>query len=170
MIKVRFNKIADHALSMAESRDELIARIIDLYASINHAMRQLKAEPWMELDLTIAQLKSLVFISHEGSTNPKNLAMALGVTPSNVTGIVDRLIEQGLVNRREDPQDRRMLRLRSTEKGEALLTGLREKAIAGLSSVLAKMSSEELSVLVTGLSSFAHAIEVNAAGQNGDHP
>jgi len=51
----------------------------------------------MDLSLTIGQLKSLFFIDFEGSTNFKKLATALGVTPPNVTGIVDHLVEQGLV-------------------------------------------------------------------------
>jgi len=68
-------------------------------------------DAWMELSLSVAQLKSLFFISKEGSTNFKKLAQALRVTPSNVTGIVDHLVEEGLVSRQENPEDRRMLML-----------------------------------------------------------
>ena len=49
-----------------------------------------------------------------------HLAGALHCDTSNVTGIVDRLEDRGLVERRVDPRDRRVKRLVLTEEGEAL--------------------------------------------------
>ncbi len=54
----------------------------------------------------------------------KKLAEALGVTPPNVTGIIDRLVEQALVTRTENPEDRRIMLLQTTEKGHELLDNL----------------------------------------------
>ena len=113
----------------------------------------------MALPLTIGQLKSLFFISNEGGTSSKKLAEALGVTPTNVTGIVDRLVKQGLVSRAEDPNDRRMLLLKSTKAGEELIYGLRERKRTGFSRVLAGMGDDELLVLQRGLTSLVKAIQ-----------
>ncbi len=104
----------------------LIEKIIQLQRQLNRALRQHEPDVWMNLNLTIAQLKSLFFIVNEGSINFRKLAAALGVTPANMTGIVNRLVVQGLVSRTENPEDRRMLLLRATGKGEALVTNLRE--------------------------------------------
>jgi DNA-binding MarR family transcriptional regulator len=77
-----------------------------------------------------------------------------------VTGIVDRLVEQGLVSRRENPENRRMSVLQPTEKGEALLASLRERTIGQLSELLTRLSEEQLSTLAQGLRFLAKATEV----------
>jgi DNA-binding MarR family transcriptional regulator len=142
-------------------REALIKEIIELQRKIDRARRQYELDIWMDLPITMAQLKSLFFISNRGSTNLMNLAAALGVTSTNTTGIIDRLVKQGLVNRTDNPQDRRMLVLRVTEKGEELLARLRQKRRDYMKDVLAPMSIEELSVLAQGLTFLVKANEIH---------
>jgi DNA-binding MarR family transcriptional regulator len=142
-------------------KKELIEKIIELQRIVDRARRQYEVDVWMELDVTLPQLKSLFFISHQGSTNLSTLATALRVTPTNVTGIVDRLVKQGLVSRTENPDDRRMLLLRATEKGEELLIKLRERRWGYISGVLSHLDSKELNVIAEGYASMVRAIEDN---------
>ncbi len=136
---------------------KLIEEIIKLQQQISRTMEQHPPEAWMDLNLTLGQLKSLFFIDFDESTNFKKLAAALGVTPPNVTGIIDRLVEQGLVSREENPDDRRMLLLKTTDKGKALVAKLRESKISSMSGILAQLNSTELSALAEGLSAIARA-------------
>jgi len=142
-------------------RAELIKEIIELERKVNRALRQYSPDAWMDLSLTTAQLKSLFFIDNEGSTNFTKLAAALGVTSSNVTGIVDRLVEQELVSRKENPEDRRVLLLSVTGKGKELLTNLRERRVKQMSEVLTHMSLGELSILARGLTLLVKASEAH---------
>jgi DNA-binding MarR family transcriptional regulator len=128
-----------------------IAEIIKLYRQMNRYMRHDSPDVWMDLTLTVPQLKSLFFITNEGTTNLRKLAAALKVTPSNVTGIVDRLVQQGLVSRQENPEDRRVSLLKPTEHGEAVVDNLRERRTSYLSRVLGQLRSHELSLLEGGL-------------------
>ncbi len=138
---------------------ELITEIIELQRKVDRARRQYELDVWMGLPLTIAQLKSLFFISNQGSTNLGKLAAALGVTPTNTTGIVERLVKQGLVSRTENPEDRRMLLLRATDKGEELVTSLRERRRGHMSEVSAHMSVDELTTLAQGFASLVKATQ-----------
>jgi MarR family transcriptional regulator, organic hydroperoxide resistance regulator len=140
-------------------RAVLIEEIARLQKRIGQALHQSAPEAWLGLDLTIGQLKSLFFIDHEGTTNFRKLAQALNVTPPNVTVIIDRLVEQGLVSREENPEDRRMLLLKTTEKAKTLLATLRENQTSHISGVLTQMSLEDLSALLRGLGALATAIE-----------
>jgi DNA-binding MarR family transcriptional regulator len=81
----------------------------------------------------------------------------LRVTPSNVTGIVDRLVEQGLVNRTQNPEDRREMTLQTTDEGRALVSNLREAEIKQMSQILSLLTLRELSSLAEGLSAFIKA-------------
>ncbi len=122
-------------------------------------LRKQAPDAWMELHLTVAQLKSLFFVSNEGNTNIGKLATALGVTPANVTGIVERLVQQGLLSRDENPEDRRMMVLRTTEKGRALINDLRERQMSRLSGILDNLNEDELSKVAQGLSLLLGACE-----------
>jgi MarR family transcriptional regulator, organic hydroperoxide resistance regulator len=138
----------------------LIKEIMELQRKVDRFRRGTEIEAWMTLPaITMPQLKSLFFISNQGSTNLGKLASALGVTPANVTGIVDRLVEQKLVTRVENVQDRRMLMLHTTEKGEELVTTLRERKRSYLSKTLADLNSDELNNLSRGLASLVKAME-----------
>jgi DNA-binding MarR family transcriptional regulator len=142
-------------------RVQLTREIIKLQQRVNRALGQYVPEAWLEVNLTIGQLKSLVFIANQDETNFRKLAAALGVTPASVTGIVDRLVEQGLVSREENPEDRRMLLLKATKRGEALLTKLRESRISRMSEILSQLSKEELSALARSLATLADVAEHN---------
>ncbi len=130
----------------------LISEVIKLDREAQRLIRRQSFGAWMELSLTVPQLKSLFFISNEPGTSPGKLAAALDVTPSNVTGIVDRLVRQGLLVRQENPQDRRVLVLKVTNKGEAILSDLRERTTSSMREILDHLNVQELSLLDRGLS------------------
>ena len=139
-------------------RTELIEEIIQLQ-KISYAAGQYAPEVWMELNLTIGQLKSLFFIESEGVTNFRKLASALRVTPPDVTRIIDCLVQQGLVSRQENPDDRRMMLLQVTTEGKSLLARLRESKTTHLYHILAQLSMGELMTLAQGLSALVGAVD-----------
>jgi DNA-binding MarR family transcriptional regulator len=152
-----------------KEKAELVEQIIELQRQVRRALRGYVPEAWMNLNLTIPQLKSLFLIAREGSMNTKSLAKELGVTSPNVTGIIDRLVKQGLVSRQENPEDRRMLEIRVTDKGEAILASLREEMISSMSGLLARMSTEELSSVARALASLARAAEAQKGESQDEH-
>ena len=107
-------------------KTELVDEVLALQGQVDHVVRYFSVEPWIDLKMTIAQLKSMFFINARGETNFKKLADALGVTPPNITGIIDRLVNQGYVSRTENTEDRRVMLLQMTEKGKDLIRHLHE--------------------------------------------
>ncbi len=102
--------------------------------------------------------------SREGLTMGE-LSRRLMVTNGNVTGLVRRLVEEGLVARRSDPGDRRLQRVRLTEEGLALFG--RMAAVHGqwVTELLGDLTAEERRALSALLA------RVKAAGLRGkgDH-
>ena len=140
-------------------KDEAINEIIGLQKRASKVLGGYALESWRHLDVPMAQLKSLFIITSKGVTNFSMLAQELGVTSGNVTGIVDRLVEQGLVIRNPDPEDRRVIRLEATEKGRDLLTNLMEAQTKHMAHILTHMNLDELTALSLGLSGLIRAIE-----------
>jgi DNA-binding MarR family transcriptional regulator len=72
-----------------------------------------------EYELTPAQFEVLARVGAAGGLSQQELADRLLVTKGNVCGLIDRMEEAGLVERRPDPEDRRPNRLHLTATGRA---------------------------------------------------
>lgn len=70
-----------------------------------------------DLGITIGQSFVLFYLLQRDGSNVKDIAAAVQLDSPAVTGLVDRLIKQGLVNRQDDPEDRRSVQIYLTEHG-----------------------------------------------------
>lgn len=98
--------------------------LLRLARVIQHALRVTDTPSWCAVDLTMPQLKALLLADSPAGASHGEIARALGVGLSTVTGVVDRLVEHGFVERHTDPDDRRLSRVRITRAGSDLLDGL----------------------------------------------
>src|SRR6478735_10990071 len=99
----------------------------------------------MEVDgiVTSPQLRVLVFIATRGPRNPGDIAVELGVHASNATRISDKLVRAGLIERSEDPADRRYVMLSLTGEGERLVERVIEHRRKAVAAVLAAIPADE---------------------------
>lgn len=141
-------------------RTELTQEIIALQEKMSQAMTRHTPDAWMNLSLTLSQLRVLFFVDFEGSTNFERLSASLGSTRRNISAIVDALIEQGLVKRDKHPDDRRLVILKLTKKGESLIASLRKSQMTRMTGMLAKMSLKELSAMCEHLTVLAKTFGV----------
>ena len=74
--------------------------------------------------VTLPQLRVLVLASQPGHLNATGVAEALDVHLSSASRICDRLVQAGLLDRRDLPRDRRNVELTLTRAGERLLETL----------------------------------------------
>lgn len=106
------------------------------------------------LDLTPPQFYVLATIGYAGGLPFSEIGEKMMVTVSNLTGIVDRLEEKGLVVRERDNHDRRVVRVTLTEKGAKSYKStipLFEKSISEFFSPLTKSQQKELASLLRKL-------------------
>ena len=142
-------------------KKEIIEEMIKLQRWIDRDRRQYELDAWMHLHLSIGQLKSLFFISNQGSTSLGQLAKALEVTPTNTSGIVDRLMKRGLITRTENADDRRLLVLRTTIRGDELITQLRQKRKAHLNELFNHLSDKDAKTVLESLKILADIIKTH---------
>ncbi|MDC1211211.1 MarR family transcriptional regulator, partial [Porticoccaceae bacterium] len=96
-----------------------------------------------EYNLTRSQWSVLVLLSRENGAQQKRLADIIGVTAITMTGLVDRLERAELVERRQDPQDRRAKQVFLTDKVEPLMEKIKLVAKQVRSSALKGISAAE---------------------------
>lgn len=119
---------------------------------------------WEELGLTIPQLRVLFFLQREPNAPAGAIAQYLGVTPSTVTGLVDRLVRIQLVRRTEDPSDRRMVRNVLTDRGVEVVSQVEESGRTFMAEIFERMGDERLDALMRALQDLiAAAAEVEPA-------
>jgi DNA-binding MarR family transcriptional regulator len=126
-----------------------------LFDSLQHDRTQL----WLDVDLTIQQLKTLLLTVRAGAITAGQISRELRVGFSTVTGLVDRLADQGLVDRGEDPRDRRATRVTPTTAGLALVERLYSYRRERLRRLLEYMATDALVHYEQGLASIAAAAE-----------
>ncbi len=107
--------------------------------------------------LTLPQLRALMILATRGPASLSELADELGVHPSNATRACDRLVAAQLVDRRENPADRRHLLLDLTADGRALIDGVVARRRAEVARILRHMPPLHRRALGRALAEFAAA-------------
>jgi DNA-binding MarR family transcriptional regulator len=123
------------------------------------ALVGISAQSLAEVDevVTPPQMRVLVMIASRGALNLGAVARGLGVHPSNATRACDRLVAAGLLDRRDDPADRRNLQLQLTEQGQALVDDVMDRRRHAIAAVLERMPALQRTALVPVLVTFAAA-------------
>ena len=71
--------------------------------------------------LSPSQVNTLMRLHHHGVCGVSEVSAHLGVTNAASSQLIERLVQQGLIERTEDPTDRRVRQVMLTEKGRVLV-------------------------------------------------
>jgi MarR family transcriptional regulator, organic hydroperoxide resistance regulator len=135
---------------VSETHEELEHEVIAQYRMMMRGLKATMGQAWMEIDLTLPQMRTLLVLAEEGPLVIGQIAQRLGVGLSTGGHLVDRLVQAGLAERTEDVEDRRRTLARLTPKGEELLTRL----VSGLHQLpmwLHELDQEDLAAFLQGL-------------------
>ncbi|WP_068618692.1 MarR family winged helix-turn-helix transcriptional regulator [Paenibacillus tuaregi] len=91
----------------------------------------------------------LELLDKEGPLNPSKLAAVLKVTTGGVTGLADKLVKAGYIQRIRDEEDRRAVHLAITDAGRALAHQTRSQGRAQFAHFFDMLTDEELTQLIT---------------------
>lgn len=104
-----------------------------------------------EFELSFSQMKALHFMHEAADLSVKELGEKLGLSLAAMSRAADELVQRGLLDRTEDPSDRRIKRLRLTEDGRELVQKMRELRMAGFEHFVSTLSSKERTLLAKAL-------------------
>ena len=115
-----------------------------------------------ETDLSFSQISVLMRLKHGGKSGVSKIGNQLGVTNAAASQAVDRLVDMGLIQRSEDPDDRRARPLALTQAGQAVIEkGIeaRSQWIEGLTEALAPPQQDMIIAALTLLTEAARKTE-----------
>jgi DNA-binding MarR family transcriptional regulator len=124
-----------------------------MHRSMGSAVRFAKGE-----GLSMVQMSVLMRLHYHGGCGVSDIGAQLGVTSAAASQMIDRLAERGLVERTEDPHDRRAKQISLTEAGESLLLRSRQARDRWMESLARLVGPEEQAIVITAFGYLTEAL------------
>jgi DNA-binding MarR family transcriptional regulator len=102
-------------------------------------------------EVTLTQYRTLVVLASRGPQSLAELAEAVDVTPPTATRMCDRLIKKGLVVRRHERGDRRLIRLTLAKKGRELVDAVTQRRRTEIAHLMEAVPRDQQTALVDSL-------------------
>jgi len=135
-------------------REECVEALERVLRQLTWLGRKSLAQELSYYGVTVPQFYALLSLEMRGRACPMNeLARATKQASATMTGIIDRLVRMGLVERRRKESDRRVVMVGLTRRGEQLLEEVRARRRQSFYKALAKFDDEEIDQLLRFLES-----------------
>jgi DNA-binding MarR family transcriptional regulator len=122
---------------------------VDTLVAASRVFVALSVQSLAEVDevVTLVQLRALFLLTSQGPANLSTLAEALGVHASNASRTCEALVSMGLLDRRDDPNDRRNVVLAPRERGRQVVRAVLDRRSDLLAELLGRLSPADRTAL-----------------------
>lgn len=114
------------------------------------------------IGVSITQMTVLMHLYYQGDAPLVHFCEMMEITPAAASQMVERMVQQGLVSRKEIPEDRRVRMVEITEKGRGLIEEsitARQDWVDRLTASLAEEDRLQISAAITTLTTHAVKLE-----------
>jgi DNA-binding MarR family transcriptional regulator len=143
-------------------REQIIETIADTLPEIIRRILESRPLHRGEFDITLAQMRAMRAIGSQGACTMGELAGRLGISLSAATGLADRLVQQGMIERKPDPQDRRIVRVETSSAGRRTHAAIHKEKQRLMAAALAKVTRPALERMAESLALLSACLEANA--------
>jgi MarR family transcriptional regulator, organic hydroperoxide resistance regulator len=134
-------------VSSDETEGAVAFRVWLRFVRLDQRLRLLMSRRLREVGLSIPQFDVLSALGENAGMTQRELAQRLFVTKGNVSGLIDRLVESQLVERRSPERDRRSHALHLTAQGEKVAAAGLAAQQAFVDDTLGKLGKDDLVTL-----------------------
>ncbi|MDF2630058.1 MAG: MarR family transcriptional regulator [Symbiobacteriaceae bacterium] len=139
-------------------QDKRIA-IGELWREVNHGVHDRFRQAYKDPSLPFGMLIMLRQISKEPGITVSEMARRSGLAKSHISKQIDLLDSRGLVEKRPDPQDQRLLRLYLTKAAEEAAAELERVAQQAWLQVVGELADDEVDAVFKGFQLLRDALE-----------
>ncbi|NLY85474.1 MAG: MarR family transcriptional regulator [Tissierellia bacterium] len=126
---------------------------------VDYIIRRKGREILSDFNITIPQFTALQILINKGNMTIGELSKSMALACSTITDLIDRMEKAGLVVRKKDEKDKRVVRIEVLSKGYEILEKVLNKRIEFLSSKLVDFTYEEKVRLSLGLKALYDAMK-----------
>ncbi len=148
-------------LAVVRTLDEDAERIAELLARVTRALCAVKPPKMKSIafDLTMAQGRCLWAVAQRENCTLGELSRNLGISPSTACELVDRLVRAELVQREQDADDRRIVRLRLAPQGRDLFARHQQERREHLRLFLDRLTEQQRKVMLNALEALNDVVQ-----------
>lgn len=125
--------------------------LIKLMKEVMFLLRHHMSSIWEDSGITMPQGFLLGMLSRSGKMKVHDLSLKLSMTDSTVSGIIDRLEKNGMVERTRSLEDKRVVYVSISPKFEEMHRDFRKDMEENIGNVISKGTPEELEAIDYGL-------------------
>jgi MarR family transcriptional regulator, organic hydroperoxide resistance regulator len=141
-------------------REQTINQIMESYEGVSRALVSFTTPNWLELDLTMAQLKALFALAGNDPITVGRLGQMLRIRLPAASHAADSLVRLELAHRYEDSEDRRRTFVQLTPRGQSMVAQLRQGKRDLFRTWLAALADDDRAALLRGLQGITAVIPV----------
>jgi len=122
-------------------------KVLDLV--LDNLQKVFFPEEWIQLDLTVSktELLAMLIVDRYGEVIMSQISDYINAPLSTTTGLVNRLVKNGYLQRERSEEDRRIVAIQLTDKGKSTMTEVKDNIESYLERINAILSAEERQVL-----------------------
>jgi DNA-binding MarR family transcriptional regulator len=163
---VQLNVSAAKSDGERQPRRRLIREVLEEMTAWNPREFIASFRRWHRGAISLIHLNVLTLLEFEGAMPMSHLAEALDVSVASITGIVDRMERRGLVERRRDTADRRVVLVQPTPDGATVFVEIDRRRRDALARLMAGMTDDELRTVRDGFRAMRQARARAAKGRD----
>jgi len=149
----------DHPLSDDRSPDSVLPEVLEELNQISFRDFQGALKRWHQGSLSLIHLNVLMMLRFNGPQTMSRLAETLDVSVASATGIIDRMEHKGVIERRRNDEDRRVVEVHVTDEGRAVFSQIQAERQSRMTQMLSVVPEEDLAALLRGLRAIREARE-----------
>ena len=151
-------------MAQEQQKGDLIENILQITDKAFQAWLPMLPKEWLHIDVTTSQLKVVLLIFVSGPLCMSDIASGLEVSLATATGVVERLVERGMLIREGDPEDRRVVLCRLSDEGEKLISGVWQVSRDQLGKIMRACTPPQLMLITEALQVLIQAGKVTKDG------
>ena len=127
-----------------------------IFLAYNEISKTINPSQLIKVDLTSSQIKVIISFYHKSTFTMTELSLMHGVSFSTMTSMVDRLVQNGLLDRQRDDEDRRIVLVSLSAKGKKMVDYLMGARKKNLEKFLCELTQDEIREFVKSIENVAH--------------
>jgi MarR family transcriptional regulator, organic hydroperoxide resistance regulator len=118
-------------------------RVLDLV--LDNLPKVFFPEEWMQLDLAVSktELLAMLIVDRYGEVIMSQISNYLNAPLSTTTGLINRLVKKGYLQRERSEEDRRIVAIQLTDQGKSMMTEVKTSLETYLERIKVVLSAEE---------------------------
>ncbi len=149
---------AFRAVGLDDERRRLAEELFEVNSRVHDQAVGLVGPMPTPPDLTMQQMRVLDHIVKQPGISGHELGELLRVSAPTASGLIERLVDKGLISRSDDAGDRRVRRLHPTEAGIEVVRQMNSMFGRALGVVLQLLSADDLDLLLRGARAMLDAL------------